>query len=111
MAKLKSLEQLRAEWLRQNPGKALPSRMAATSKPTPDHARLVAEAIQARDKAAATASAPAYAAAGDYLEMVQEEKRKRGCGFVEAAHAVLKTEAGQAAHKAFLRKKNPGVEI
>jgi hypothetical protein len=108
----KTAEELRQNFLKRHghlPGQPKPAASAAVPPLTPEQMKAFQEAIAGRDHA--TTSATATHTGLDFQDMIDAYRDRKNCGYVQAFEAILKTGAGQQAHKDFLRKKNPHIQI
>lgn len=76
---------------------------------TPAQRQAAEDAIRSRQAAGSNPGA-SYSGA-DFQSLVEQLRERKGLSYTDAYCAVLKTPAGQAAHKDFLRKKNPGIDF
>jgi hypothetical protein len=70
--------------------------------------KAVREAIGSLPAAGAGNPDASYAGA-DFQSMVEQLRERKGMSYSDAYCAVIKTPAGQQAHRAFLKAKNPGI--
>jgi hypothetical protein len=108
----KTPQQLRANFKARHgylPGEAKPTAAAAVPPLTAAQEKAVREALGSLPAAGSNPGA-SYAGA-DFQSMVEQIRERKGLSYADAYCAVIKTPAGQLAHKDFLRKKNPHIQI
>ena len=76
---------------------------------TPAQRKAAEDAIRSRQAAGSNPGA-SYAGA-DFQSLVEQLRERKGLSYSDAYCAVLKTPAGQQAHRAFLKAKNPGIDL
>jgi hypothetical protein len=72
--------------------------------------KAVREAIGSLPAAGAGNPDASYAGA-DFQSMVEQLRERKGLSYADAYCQILKSPQGQQAHKDFLRKKNPHIQI
>jgi hypothetical protein len=77
---------------------------------TPEQKRIAQEAIQSRQTSGGSNPGNSYSGP-DFQSLIEAYRDKKHCSYSDAFIAVLKTEQGQQAHKDFLGKKNPHIQI
>jgi hypothetical protein len=89
---------------------AAASTAAAVPPLTAAQEKAFREARESRQAATLGAAGGNYSGA-DFQSLVEQLRERKGLSYTDAFCAVLKTEQGQAAHKAFLKAKNPGINF
>jgi hypothetical protein len=93
------------------PGEAKPAAAAEVlASMTPAQRRAAEEAIQSRQVSGRSNSGATYAGP-DFQSLVEELRERKGISYADAYCATLKSPQGQAAHRAFLKAKNPHADF
>jgi hypothetical protein len=110
----KTPEQLRANFRARHgylPGQPKPASNAEVlATMTPAQKKAAAEAIASLPAAGAGNPGAGYGGA-DFQTLIENYRDRRKCSYTDAYAAVLRTEQGQQAHRAFLKAKNPHINF